>query len=885
MASIPQGFSDTFSRSIEEISHEIDLLEEQLSLQEESLRLEQQSGKPGLSTVDIIQEKILTLTNLNSHDIAKKISDIENQITNLTLETSSNRSYLRDSSSKRKLREHYGKLGMELADCRRRLHRIRDHASILSKKIDSTQKKIVLDYSESLLVSDYEDSVLETSHAYRNIDTLLNIGKELGLAEQTITNFRKALIKYARGSESNELESNSLPDAHLFLKTVREMLKALSEEAPSALKSEKVSSLKAIEQIALDVCSDFEECFRSRIEFLKDFESSKVLIPDLEVFDENITLEYIQNCHDIFWEFESPIDTSISFNTFINSLENENLFKDGEALEDMKDDVDLVKNKMAFISKAQENIKHFGHNYLYDPLLNRPFIREKMIEYKAKYLQKKRDCLLEKYKRNALKAPVTSIIGSGPGALTRGLVACCKGADTKIIQDKKAYPQGNKVGISPSKLLSYFGTLDRLVDKGQVNLDPREIHVQMIHLEEALYDSLQSVLGKEAEETFMLGFEFLGLQIGKNEEENIIQTGVIVRSNGDEGNGDRKVSTVEQESLSRPRSLEERIAFRERHKAGGKEAFIPIWIPSDYVIDATGCQDTSAFIIDNETTPLTYKAMMVAAIFKDVERGKRKNRNPESSQYWSLSLKTAEREYLLIRPTEMGQVEIVESQRELTQKKSRLQSIHSIKDSMDAIADKLSFSLKKGSEKYSEDDLATFQASLTQELTVLQNILNAGSRTKKLSATAVERLSLDEILKLHKEVRKKSEKVIKGLEKSIRNGESSVHDLVEKIALKAAKENPDISRQINKRNIEHLAPFSVEAVTRKGEMLFGDSLLLSTEDVPTASEHAEDGDYETAILGGSIFSRLLDNHMIRRKPVDSLPLYSFAEGNFIKDPE
>ncbi|MFT4554570.1 MAG: hypothetical protein ACI9S8_003224 [Chlamydiales bacterium] len=873
------GFPDRFSQSIEEISLEIDQLEEALSLQEESLRLEEQSGRPDLKNVDQIQDKVLELINVTDHMIIKKINHLEDQVTNIALKTDSNRSYLRDSSEERKAREHYGQLATELADCRKDLHAIRDHASNLSDRIDNTQRKIVQRYSKGLPGSKHAAPVMETFQNNRNIETLLSSGEDLSLPVDSTNYFKEALINYARGGEENGIKPDTLSKSHLFLKTVKQELTRLEKEAPSIGKKEKIQSLQALEQLSHDVCNDIEESFRSRLNFLKDLNPDKILdlAIDLESLDEEASLECIKNCHEIFWEFESPIDTALPIDSFCYMCSKETLYASGAPLEEMREDIELVGEKIKSLKVSQATIKSLAKDYLSLETLNTPSIRSKMIEHKTKYIQRKRKQTLKKYKKHNVEIPTTVILGAGPGGLIRGLIAVSKGADTKIIQNSKSYTRANIVSISPSNLLHYFGATDRLVDKNQLSFGSGKFHVQIMHLEEALHDSLNALLKDDTSDTLMVGYELVDIQIGKNEAtdtgKDVNRTGVIIRSSNGGGRTKKKRKGLQRDELSAAQSLEERIAHREKQKE--PEA---TWIPAEYIIDATGGQATSASIIGNEATSFAEKTLMVAAVFKDVERAKRKSTNPKTPLHWSLPLKTPEREYLLIRPTEKVQAEVVESQKSLANKKSQLEIIFSIKDSMNILADKLSLSLKRDSLKYSKSDLSLFQRSLTHEITTLHSLLKKRNRNKKYISPHANDLSLNDLLLLHKSLKEKAEKATKGLKKSIRNEEQSIHELVEKIALRAASEDPGISHQLKSENIEHVAPFTVEVSVLEPGMLFGNSLILPTGDALVTADPMAGMGCEAAILGGTVFSRLLDNHMLRRKPREGLPLYSFGAG-------
>lgn len=338
--------------------------------------------------------------------------------------------------------------------------------------------------------------------------------------------------------------------------------------------SHKNSSLEFLLQLFDKIMLEISSAFLKRVAILK-----KMPLEQLVALDHQLTrpqkntdvnalkLQIACACHDLYWDFYSPIELVIDFSNFIELFRHARSGKwEGVTIADR----DMLIPKVALLEGWQEWVISWGRGAAYQRLqhadaLGNPSQSAALFAHKMGYLKK--------VQQAADHPAKVLIVGAGPGGLMRGIVTLLKGGEVVILEKRARYAsRKNVVKIHYLPLLDYLGIAMFLLQEGKI--DPIKTKFLRVVLGD-LQRALQSV------------FSFLCPM------KKAIQTATPLIDIEDKG---------------------EKIVWKAEHRGVVK------WFEADYVVDASGANSVIATLLGNEGKILSKKNVMVGAFLTGIKR-------------------------------------------------------------------------------------------------------------------------------------------------------------------------------------------------------------------------------------------------------------------------
>lgn len=249
-----------------------------------------------------------------------------------------------------------------------------------------------------------------------------------------------------------------------------------------------VEELKKALQLIDEIKTSIKTAFKERIALINATDLNKLATPRQIPGGD---LDCVTGCHDFYWDFHNPLTAQISISNFAEMYQ---YWEFAEPLQEFFKDIprNIPAEKLSSLSQAAiDAIAKRATNYEGLDAQNLP----KAHAHKLQYLKAKMEASSKQWKQTPDGPPKVLILGGGPGGLMRLLAAGIEGVDVKLFEKRSNYERPMVVMLQ-QKLLSYFGVIDKLLQKKQI-YPGEEIRVQIMHLENALVKTVEDLMGKQ----------------------------------------------------------------------------------------------------------------------------------------------------------------------------------------------------------------------------------------------------------------------------------------------------------------------------------------------------------------------------------------------------
>lgn len=443
----------------------------------------------------------------------------------------------------------------------------------------------------------------------KSIDELIVNLCTLPIPESLVKKFEDLIVRFTGGEAITGDRRYSLADINLLIE-----LEPLLRNEPSATQ---------LIGLVAEVRSSIREAFNKRINILQNCEIPAATMPRTNP-DKH---KYLCDCHDLYWEFHCPLEDQIAFTQFIqiySILESNPRVRDfiGTPLfdENLKAKIALLDNRKGII---QRNVNLLDMTLTLQDL-------SALMNHKVSYLQQK----VVESRKKLRRIPEVVIVGGGPGGLMRALAGGVKGTHVQVFERRAEATRANIIKLGQVSSLHYFGVLDLLFSRGKLGLRSDQPNVQIMHLEQALKEMVEMILG---DDLIHIGQELVDVRVGRDGNEGPIETMCLTKATG--GNSPA-------------------ICHR-----------------ADIIVDATGSTAAVAQILGNPREEYSKPMFMIATVI--YPRREREDLGQEAavpaalpfqdeaSGWYALGLDTPEREYLQIQPDPDMQTRLMTLQTEI----------------------------------------------------------------------------------------------------------------------------------------------------------------------------------------------------------------------------
>lgn len=344
-------------------------------------------------------------------------------------------------------------------------------------------------------------------------DQFTQLFKTFGIPSNYISCFNK----FVRTEENNSFNAK---DLHQLTQ-----LEAMIEKKIDSgkINDSKLDQLKELQKIVKSNRQELINSITIKLDKINKF--------DFQFLEKSNPTDLCPKCHDLYWSFNSPFETSIDFKDFLQLC---HVIK-SDKNHPLHSQVSKNSEQIEKLSEHGKKITHYGNGdgyrefYMKNPELAKA--------HKKEFIRSIRTTNLEKLKG---KEPNVLIIGAGPGGLMRGLVGALKGVNTTIVEKRDTNTRSNMVKISNLKMLDFFGVRDHLITQNQIFLTDEFTSVSISSLQNALDDSIKTLFDGEISKK--TGYEVSEIKSqdgktvcnckGKDKTEISFQPDIIVDSSG-----------------------------------------------------------------------------------------------------------------------------------------------------------------------------------------------------------------------------------------------------------------------------------------------------------------------------------------------------------------